>query len=284
MGGLGNQMFQYALGRNLALRLNGELKLDLSWFERDDLRSYALGSFDIKEAFAEDPEIKKLTVGKAGVFERLGNRLLGRPRKPSPAYMTEKHFYFDPLVLTHSSSLYLEGYWQSEKYFSDIAPLLRREFTPKAPQTGDNKKLADNIASCNSVSIHVRRGDYVSDPDIQRVHGTCDLQYYQDCVKRILDEIPSPHFFAFSDDPPWVREHLPIPVPLVIVDHNRGKDYEDLRLMSQCKHHIIANSSFSWWGAWLSPGRDKMVFAPKNWFAGGERDTRDLIPEDWIIA
>jgi len=282
MGGLSNQMFQYAAGRNLAHRLHGELKLDLSWFEKDDLRNYALGAFNIEEGFATAPEIKKLTVGQPRPFERLTNRLRRKSRKPPPTYVTEMHFHFDPHILNLSSSVYLEGYWQCERYFFEIATLLRHEFTVKVPQKGQNKRMAEHIDSCNSVSIHVRRGDYVSDPDINRVHGTCSLQYYQRCVESMLERVPSPHFFVFSDDPDWVRGNLRLPAPLIIVDHNKNEDYEDLRLMSQCKHHIIANSSFSWWGAWLSSNKNKIVLSPKQWFALQKYNTKDLIPNKWI--
>jgi len=281
MGGLGNQMFQYAAGRRLAHVLGTELKLDITGFNNYKLRSYSLGNLNIQEDFATLEEIDTLT--KPGVIERLRAKLLRRPPRPTSTYIREKlSFHFDPDILSLSDGVYLDGYWQSEKYFADIAGIIRREFTVKTPQTGKNKELAEMVTSTESVSIHFRHGDYVSNPSANAILGVCNLDYYFHCIEHLTQTVKNPHFFVFSDDPQWVRESLKMPYPMTIVDHNeRDKDYEDLRLMSQCKHHIIANSTFSWWGAWLVQRKDKMVFAPKSWHACKKFDTRDLIPDKW---
>ena len=138
------------------------------------------------------------------------------------------------------------------------------------------------ISQTNSVSLHIRRGDYVSNQKTNQTHGTCDLDYYQRCITEIEKEVENPYFFVFSDEIEWVKENLKINHPAEYVDQNTGdKSYEDMRLMSQCKHNVIANSSFSWWGAWLNSYPDKIVFAPKRWFASDKHNTKDLIPEGW---
>ena len=170
----------------------------------------------------------------------------------------------------------------------DIAEIIRREFTVKVPQTRKNKKLEKEIISCESISLHIRRGDYVSDAHINKLHGCCSIDYYLRCVKLMNTKVKNAHFFIFSDEPEWVSDNLKLPSPMTVIDRNGAdKDYEDLHLMSQCRHHIIANSSFSWWGAWLNPRRDKMVFAPKQWFGQEKQATRsmeDLTPATWILA
>ena len=195
------------------------------------------------------------------------------------------YFRFDPEVLRRrfSGSVSVRGFWQSEKYFKDVAETIRRDFTIKIPQAGRNKELAALIKSCESVSLHIRRGDYISNPHTKQYHGICDLSYYYLCIEQVGKKVERPHFILFSDDPEWVRENLKVQYPMVLVDHNTTEyAYEDLRLISQCKHHIIANSTFSWWGAWLNSDTDKMVFAPRRWFGTKEQNDADLIPENWM--
>lgn len=282
LGGLGNQMFQYAAGRRLAHVLGVDLKLDISGFENYNLRRYSLGNFNVQENFASAEEIAASRIFKRGIVERVLAKVLCR----QPTYITERHSHFDPDILNLPDDVYLKGYWQSEKYFADIAEIIRREFTVKFPQTGKNKELAEMIASRESVSLHVRRGDYVSNPKINREYGACEPDYYLRCVEQLTQTVKNPHFFVFSDDSEWSRDNLKQTCPATFVDHNKAdKNYEDLRLMSQCKHHIIANSSFSWWGAWLNPKKDKIVFAPKQWFNKEQfafRRIDDLLPATWI--
>lgn len=146
-----------------------------------------------------------------------------------------------------------------------------------------NEQVAQNILSVNAVSLHVRRGDYVSNLTINQFHGTCSLEYYNQAIAQIAKKVETPHFFVFSDDPEWVKSNLKIDYSITIVDHNNAdKNYEDIRLMSLCKHHIIANSSFSWWGAWLCRNPNKIVIAPLKWFNDKSINTTDLIPDGWI--
>jgi len=290
IGGLGNQMFQYAVGRRLAHSLGVKLKLDITEF--DDykprtFRTYSLGNFNIQENFASLKEIAALK--KPGTIEQVRVKLLHRPAIPPSTYICEKKDgHFDPGIMKLPDNVYLEGYWQSEKYFIDIAEIIRREFTVKVPQIGKNKELGEEIVSCESVSLHIRRGDYVSDAHTNKVHGCCGIDYYLRCVKLMNTKVKNAHFFAFSDEPEWVCDNLKLPYPMTVIDHNGAdKGYEDLRLMSQCRHHIISNSSFSWWGAWLNPRKDKKVFAPKQWFGKEKQATRridDLTPATWVLA
>lgn len=288
MGGIGNQMFQYAAARRLAYIHNCALKLDLGWFDEiaaaDTARVYDLHVFAITGTVASLEEVNEMMqAARSGwrlLLARARGRLTGAPVK---TYTKEKNFHFDSEILMLPDDVYLSGYWQSEKYFSDIADILRREFTVKTPPEDRNEQTVEMIRKTQSVSIHVRRGDYVTNPFATQYHGTCTLDYYRDAMEFVGARVEDPHFFVFSDDPAWARENLVSGHPTNVVDCN-GPDraYEDMRLMSLCRHHIIANSSFSWWGAWLCKNPDKIVIAPARWFANAALDTRDLLPERWI--
>ena len=180
---------------------------------------------------------------------------------------------------------YLQGFWQTEKYFIEFEDQIRKDFAFKSPLNEKNSQLVKQISETNSVSIHLRRGNYVSDPSTSVVHGTCDLEYYRNAAKLVAEKIGDPVFYIFSDDPEWVKENLIVDFPSVYVNHNSGKEgYNDMRLMSHCKHNIIANSTFSWWGAWLNENREKIVVAPKKWFAKEtfQQNVQDLYPDGWI--
>ena len=284
IGGLGNQFFQYAVGRHLAEIHRTVLKLDISGFETYKLHKYSLWPFNIQQNFAFPEEVLSLTIRNQGIAERVKNRALRRPPEPAPTYIREKKtFHFDPDILNLPDGVYLDGSWQNEKYFAGIASIIRQEFTVKTPQTGKDKELADQMASCESVSLHIRRADYVSNPDTNQIHGTCGLDHYFRCVECITQTVKNPHFFIFSDEPEWARNNLRLSYPTTLVDHNDAdKNYEDLRLISQCHHHIIANSTFSWWGAWLSQNAEKVILAPKRWLKSHDYNTEDFIPNRWI--
>ncbi len=285
VGGLGNQMFQYAAGRRLSLLHQVPLKLDIGAFEHDELRRYSLSPFRIQEEFATPEDIEKVKGtskrGLARIIFRLSQKL--KPYYKRSIFAESTLSPFDPNIMETPKHVYLDGYWQSESYFIDIQEVIRREFAVKYEQDRQSREIAEQIANTQSVSIHVRRGDYVSNPKTRRVHGVCNLDYYRKCISLITEKITSPHFFVFSDDPGWVVENLRLDYPATLITHNDAtRDYEDLRLMSMCKHNIIANSSFSWWGAWLNANPDKIVLAPRRWFNDSSLDTRDLLPEDWI--
>jgi len=281
MGGLGNQMFQYAAGRAVAHRNQTQLELDVSAMEQDAARSYRLFHFNIVESIATPDEVARFVKRDLwGRISRRAERYLLPPYRRS--VFAQRFDRFDPDILRVRGSVYLTGYWQSEKYFKDIEHIIRQDFNLRHAPDAENQKLARVIANTNSVSLHIRRGDYVSNPRFFRKFGVCSLEYYQRAVAEVGEKVNDPHLFVFSDAIDWARDNLRLQYPVTFVAHNGAdKDYEDLRLMSLCRHHIIANSSFSWWGAWLCTCPGKIVMAPKRWFKMSGRDTRDLIPDSW---
>lgn len=278
-------MFQYAAGCALSRRSGIKLALDISDFGGYELHQ----GFELQRVFAGPFEI----ASKADVQRVLGwqssagiRRIVSR--KPfsqflSKRFVVEPHFHYWPGINSLPEDCYLSGYWQSEKYFSDVAMQIRTDFTFRQPMQDQNAKLARQIRGVSAVSLHVRRGDYASNPKTTATHGLCSLDYYSASIRHIAGEVARPYFFVFSDDMAWVRSNLKIDFPCVYVEHNRGADsYNDMRLMSLCQHHIIANSSFSWWGAWLNPSMEKIVIAPEKWFAN-QTDVRDLFPSGWVL-
>jgi hypothetical protein len=201
-----------------------------------------------------------------------------------PTFITEKQTVFRPEILNLTGDVFLSGYWQTEKYFSSIRNLLLQEFSFKSAPDDENKKVIDLILAENSVSVHIRRGDYISNPTTHRYHNCCDESYYQRAMAEVCKQVSQPHFFVISDEPEWAQENFKAPGEMSIIDLNHGeRSYEDMRLMSLCKHNVIANSSFSWWGAWLNQNPEKIVIAPKHWFNFKKFKIRDLIPEQWHI-
>lgn len=283
IGGLGNQMFQYAAGRRAAYVNNTALKLDISGYENQvgiTPREYMLHIFNIKEDFATEKEINKLKK-RINFIQKKLNKI--HPVFANQTYIKDKGYNFDSDILNISDNSYLEGYWGSEKYFKDSEEIIRKDFTFKNKPDVVNKKMITRIKNCESVSIHIRRGDYVRDKKTHDFHGVCGLDYYRRALEYMTRKVKKPYFFVFSDDIKWAKQNLILKYSCVYVDHNIGKkDYEDMRLMSMCEHNIIANSSFSWWGAWLNNNPNKIVIAPKKWFANRAINTKDLIPNTWI--
>lgn len=283
IGGLGNQMFQYAVGRRASYINKSLLKLDISGYRNQEgmtKREYLLNCFNIKENIASEKEISGFKK-KNNLFQNILRKIY--PVIDNKTYIKEKYFHFFPRMLNIRDNSYIEGYWVSEKYFKDIESIIRNEFTFKDKPDTINHKIIERIQRCNSISIHVRRGDYVSVKRTHECHGVCDLDYYKKAIKLISLRVKKPHFFIFSDDPQWAKQNLHLEFPCVYVDHNVGKkDYEDMRLMSECKHNIIANSSFSWWGAWLNQNKNKIIIAPRIWFNNKSINTKDLIPRSWM--
>jgi len=270
--GLGNQMFQYAFGRALSVRRGVPLRLDLSAYQRERKRVYGLNRFLTDETLVTEEEV-------ARVVTRPLDATLPWWNQP---VVKEPHFHYSPEVVDVPSGGYFAGYWQSERHFTDLASLIRLDFTPKQPLSGINLDIARMIASRNAVSLHVRRGDYVSDRTVNVLHGVCSNDYYRNALTHIVERVEKPEFFVFTDDPDWVRGNLKLGFPTYLVTHNANAPVEDLRLMSLCRHHVIANSSFSWWGAWLADRAGQIVCAPKRWFGSYPHDTRDLVPERWV--
>jgi len=277
-------MFQYAAGRSLSLRLNEPLFLDLNGFPDYHLHH----GFELSYVFkchadeAGEEQVREV-LGWRG-SRKMRSLLLKTQLKwmRSSYFVTEPHFHYWSGFKDIRDSCYLSGYWQSEKYFESVSEVIRADFVFRHALEGKNLALAQQMKGCNAVSLHVRRGDYVSDVKTNSTHGVCSLDYYRDAVKHMMEHVSLPHFFIFSDDIAWCREHLGLKDHCSYIDHNTGHDsYRDMQLMSLCHHHIIANSSFSWWGAWLNPSGDKIVIAPKQWFVSGFNSS-DLIPSAWL--
>lgn len=277
LGGLGNQLFQYAAGRALSLRLGVELQLDAreAWRNRamfhPALHHFAIGAPEGTAATL--PPDRKRQPLRYGIWRAFGGQLL-----------RERGLGLNDRVLNAPDGTYLHGYFQSERYFADHAETLRadlRIITPPSPENSD--WIARLAATPMATSVHLRRGDYVSDAKGAQAHGTCDAAYYARALHHIAHETgQEPQVFVFSDDPDWARAHLDLPFPKIVVGHNSGeKHYEDLRLMAQCAHHVIANSSFSWWGGWLNPAPAKIICAPARWFKDPSLHNSDILPQTW---
>lgn len=284
LGGLGNQLFQYSLGRALAHKNRTVLKLDTHGLGGGKPRQYRLDHFGINAEILSQSERKALGLPApvpGSLLSRLAARIYSPPRLLH--VVRERSFEFDASVLEAPADCYLQGYWQSPRYFAAVESMIRDELEVRDTPAGRNLALAREIQSCLAVSLHVRRGDYVSNPNTSAVHGVCSADYYARAESLLLRRLGNYRIFVFSDDPDWVERELRHLMPATLIRHNLVQtDYEDLRLMSLCKHHIIANSSFSWWSAWLCRNPDKIVIAPQDWFREAAYSTRDLIPDDWL--
>jgi len=291
IGGLGNQLFQYAAARALAERLHSSLVLDTEeLLDHTNTtitpRHYELGVFP---ALAAAPILPAVTATIARYRSQPLFRTANKMRKLlglRPAYVELGEggaFNFNaPVASYHTPAelVYLDGYWQNERYFASIASLLRQELTLPPFTDGRNLPASQQIAAAgaHAVSVHVRRGDYLQFAD----HGLCSVDYYIRALAVVAQTIPSPIFFVFSDDIDWVRAHIPLPATATFIDWNQGPaSYHDFHLMSQCRHHIIANSSFSWWGAWLNPHADKLVISPRNWMGNPTVSADRVVPAAW---
>ena len=277
-GGLGNQLFQYAAGRSLAIRLGAPLILDLSWFGGQQERQFALAPFRIKAV--QSCQCSWLPPWGQALISRVSRRW--SPRIMGVPVWREPHFHYSTQFAELSGPVFLDGYWQSERYFREIRSQLLKEFALRAPLPPACAKLLEEIGGCDAICVHVRRGDYLSNPVAAKVHGVCPAEYYQLGVEELSASLACPHCFVFSDDAEWVRASLAFPCPMTVVDVNGPAEaHFDLTLMSACRHFVIANSSLSWWGAWLSQAADKRVIAPSRWFLTSDKDARDLLPPTW---
>jgi hypothetical protein len=287
IGGLGNQMFQYACGYAIGKDAGFAVKVATDMFN-----GYALHNgpelsrvFSTSAEVAAPWEVRKL-LGRLRARPKI-RRWLGHPALRflrGHHFIVEQPYRFNAELREQASrSLYLQGYWQSQRYFEKYADDVRKEFTFSNALTGRNAELTRQIRQNVSVSLHVRRGDYANCSRTRAVHGLCEPDYYLKALEFMRGNLTSFRLFAFSDDPQWVADTLkPLHPEMLVVDRNTGtRSYNDMRLMSMCRHHIIANSSFSWWGAWLNPDPKKIVIAPRRWFAEAP-DTADLVPGSWI--
>jgi hypothetical protein len=287
-GGLGNQLFQYATARSLAVHLQAELALDLAWFDivtkMPDVtpRKFALAPFNIRGTL-QNEGTALFTTGNR--LQRLAKKIV-RALRPQPTkvhLVTEEKSTFNPKIFSLQGLLWLKGHWSSPKYFENIQSLLQQEIGTPRQLNPKSTELISTISNSNAIAIHVRRGDYVTNKQAAKRHGLCGMEYYQAGLNIVTRGLDNPHCYIFSDDTEWVRENFKIEIPMTIVDVNGPDDaHQDLWLMAACKRFIIANSSLSWWGAWLCGATDKVVVSPKKWALSAGHDTQNLIPADWV--
>lgn len=283
-GGLGNQMFQYAIARALAKHYQTDFALNQSWFnqslEGDTLRDLQIGLLNIREAHVTStpfpPKPSKIT------------RFFQKFLPPNPIIIYQKNaFDYDPtlfkLRLAHKRDIYLSGYWQAYRYIESIKEQLKAEFKSKSPLSNHYQQYLHLIQSHESVMLHIRRGDYVHSPAASKFHGTLPITYYQSAIKEVQSLNPQAHFFIFSDDLEWAKNALDGISEKTFIEHDQSTDavVQELQLMFACKQHIIANSTLSWWGAWLKEYERGMVYAPAHWINSQNLNPSLLLPNEW---
>ncbi len=282
-GGLGNQMFQYAIGRSLSIRTNTLLYLDVN--ELTDIsqphtyRKYELNNFNVKAKVTSDSFItyQKKIIGFLAILLNpfLKKKILKR--------IIEKQFNYDQSVSLCSDNSYLIGYWNSPKYFNEHEDIIKKDFSFDFNLDDLDKQVAEKIKFTFSVSLHIRRCDYITNPETNSYHGICDNEYYNKAVSIILEKNKNAIFFIFTDDPTWVKQNFSIKAEFYIVSSvNNLNGFRDMYLMTLCKNAIIANSTYSWWAAWLINNQEKTVIAPLKWFNDTSISTKDLFPNSWI--
>lgn len=286
-GGLGNQLFQYAVGRSISVRFNAPLVLDLTWFDEVlhqssmTVRKYALAPFDLpvqlRSSITTPNKFSRIqSIMSSFISRRLGIHF-GEKR------FTESSFRFDKEVLHLRPPVWLSGYWQSHYYFDDATELIKNDLISAQKLSKNSDEILKKICSLDAICVHVRRGDYVTNKNASLFHGLCTPEYYLKGVKLVAQGLKRPHGFVFSDDPEWVKANLDIGLDFTVVDVNGSDEaHQDMWLMSACKHFVIANSSLSWWGAWLGNDAEKRVIYPSRWFADRTINTSDLCPDEWI--
>ena len=282
-GGLGNQMFQYAMYKSLEKK--GKLvKLDSkSFYEtKKEHNGYELERiFDIKPNKPTKEDLEKFDENNISTLFKIKRKLFGDKKF---VYDTKEYVFNKDLYKLKNS--YLNGYWQSIKYFEGIENDIKKDFRFKNQLDNKNLEILNEIENSNSISIHIRRGDYMS-PENYNMYGCIATPtYYKKAIKVIEEKVENPTFFVFSNDMDWVKKNIQINSRVFYIDINSGNgSYKDMQLMSNCKHNIIANSSFSWWGAWLNENKNKIVIAPKKWINREDVDSDkiELFCEGWTL-
>lgn len=282
-------MFQYAFGTAIAKTRNTELVIDTFILDaqlgenNSTTRQYELNIFpNINVSQATRDDIRRIIPLYAKLLNYVKFRMMGKGVRLS-RYYVENGRFFDVKINRISSQCYLSGYWQSYKYQLNCDTLIRNKFKFPAITDDANLGVLHEIENVESVSIHVRRSDYMQAHNIE-IHGVCSLDYYQAAIAYICQKVEKPVFFIFSDDISWVMNNMTLPKPNFYINFNKANEsYRDMQLMASCKHNIIANSSFSWWGAWLNDNPDKMVIAPAKWYNKVEDFIySDLVPTTWV--
>ncbi|MGL5056252.1 MAG: alpha-1,2-fucosyltransferase [Fusobacteriaceae bacterium] len=279
-GGLGNQMFQYCFYKRLSFE-NKDVFSDLSFFKKFE----AHNGFELERIFniklrLMDSKLELFLISKDKISKI--RRSFFKKIKKFKIHTFSDTFYDEEILKDKTETIFYEGYWQSEKYFKNIEDEIKTEFIFPQINEENNLKILDKIKKENSISIHVRRGDYIGHPQLD---GLASIKYYEKAIEYIKKRVHNPKFFIFSNDLLWCKDNLPLTENeyIAVEGNSKEKSFRDLQLMSQCKHNIIPNSSFSWWGAWLNKNPQKIVIAPKKWFTcKSEFRYDDIVPKDWI--
>jgi len=288
-GGLGNQLFQYATAKALADRHKCELKIDTSLLYEnlhDPLtvkREFDLNVFTIQAELASRKEINFFNPPVSNISQKLIAKWKNF-KYPERVYI-EKNYHLDSNLNLQKPPLCIIGNWQSYKYFEQIEDKIRAELKFSKELEANSIELAKEIEYSQSVCINIRRGDYVDHPIYSKTLGFRGLEYLMPAVEKIKQVIDKPSFYIFSDDIKWCKEELQPKIGGIVIDHShKGWKFGNyLQLISLCKHQIIPNSTFGWWGAWLNQNPDKIVIAPKLWYQDDKYDTKDLCPTNWIL-
>lgn len=279
IGGLGNQMFQYAFYESMKER-DKFCSIDISGFDDYKLHNgFEIERiFNVNPLYADEKKAKELMDCSNNIVSKIRRKLFGVKR----TYYKEKYFDYDSKLFNiEEKNIYFDGYWQTEKYFKNVSNIIRENFKFKKELTDKNLDILSKILGSQSVSIHIRRGDYYSNPTAYKIYGNiCEKEYYSKAINLIKSKVENPQFYIFSDDIEWAKNNLDLDNSNYIDWNKADNSYIDMQLMSNCKHNIIANSTFSWWGAWLNNNENKIVIAPNKWFNG--KVTQDIIPENWM--
>ncbi|MEM1157460.1 MAG: alpha-1,2-fucosyltransferase [Verrucomicrobiota bacterium] len=295
-GGLGNQMFQYAAGLALAEQHRTVLKLDVSWFKDDPAyeahNRYALSCLNVTEQFATQAEIEALSSKPFTKIEIFSARLAkmfhfyryAEQFKKYGNLFYDQNYKYDSEFTSQPDFTYLHGDWQSEKYFSGVSELLKLHFSFRYPAPPPVLEMEKKISkSSESAFIHFRRGDYLANPKFKQDLGILTLDYYHCAVVELLKRFPNIHFYIFSDDIDAIEREFQPEAPHTFVRATKPwHSYDKVRLMSKCRHGIIANSTFSWWSAWLMQNPQKIIIAPRMWRKSDSYDCSDAIPKSWL--
>jgi hypothetical protein len=273
-GGLGNQLFQYAAGRALADRTGTKLRLDACYFGVEKLRSFELENFKIRAAVVREPAESARYMYRDHIEDGWIRGRFGAET------VREPHYHYSDVLENAPPDSFISGYWQSERHFASSEKAVRAELRPKRLSRRARKIKRQIESAAESVAVHVRRGDIASDPELRAWFGLTPLEYYERAAALIFEQRANPHFFVFSDEPAWCAENLDLPGTMNIVSGETSA-CDDLALISCCGDAIIANSSFSWWGAWLGESPDSIVIAPSQWVGELGHDTSDVIPDRW---
>lgn len=269
IGGLGNQMFQYAIAQAIAMENNDHFKLDINAFNSYELFDYRLNEFKTSCDFATKKDVESI-IGCSVFFRKLLRRI-----KLSNYYVEKERTLFDDSVFK-KKHIYLDGYWQNEKYFSKYRKTILEAFTPKCTFSKETESYYEQIKNSLSISVHVRRGDYLKHDEI----GVLPLNYYKKAIEYFLADNSKSCFYVFSNDIQWCKESFKDFENIVFIDDTES-EIADLWLMTHCKNNIIANSSFSWWGAWLNKNNTKTVISPKQWMKVNPRNHK-WVPDEWL--